>query len=91
MNLPVGRLAELVEANLAMGTTLVCHLTTYGQRPELGEVLCRGFVDAHGDRTGSIQVLRRLAAAFGYPSPFEVVPVPGDARHGATSRDGDSA
>lgn len=85
MNLPPGRLAELVNGNLARGTALVCHLTTYGQRPDLGEVLCRGFVDAHGDQVGSIQVLQRLTNAFGYLSPFEVVPVPHNDRPCATN------
>jgi hypothetical protein len=79
MNLCPGRLADLVESNLAQGTALVCHLTTFEQRPELGEVLCRGFVDAYGEQTGSIQVLRRLAIALGLPAPFEIVPVPGTA------------
>lgn len=70
MGLRAGRLAELVESNLATGTALVCHLTTYGQRPDMGEVLRRSFFDAHGDRVASVQVVRRLAVLAGKPDPF---------------------
>lgn len=70
MQLREGRLADVVDANRRAGVALVCHLTTYGQAPELGEVLCRGYFDAYGDETASIQVLRRLCARAGV-EPFE--------------------
>jgi hypothetical protein len=40
MNLVAGRLADLVEGNLAQGTALVCHLTTIEQQPD-GAALLR--------------------------------------------------
>jgi hypothetical protein len=49
MRLEPGRLAEVIGDDLARGTALICHTTLYEQRPDLGEVLCRGFVDAYGD------------------------------------------
>lgn len=84
MHLRPGRLADLIAANRHAGTALVCHLTTHGQRPDLGEVLCRGYYDAYGDDTAVIQILRRMCAAEGV-EPFEEIappvgdgPAPGD-------------
>lgn len=74
MQLREGRLREVVEANRRNSTALVCHLTTYGQRPDLGEVLCRGFFDAYGQEVAAVSVMVRL---FG-PDVFEEVPVPAE-------------
>ena len=48
MRLEEGRLADLVEANVARGAALICHQTTYEQ-DERGEAVCRGFADAYAD------------------------------------------
>lgn len=76
MRLRSGRLADLIAENRARGTALVCHLTTFGQRPELGEVLCRGFFDAYADEVTAVVVMRRLAAVYAWQDPFVYVPVP---------------
>jgi hypothetical protein len=60
MRLRPGRLAELIEHNRTSGSVLSCHLTTYGQRPDLGEVLCRGYWDRYAGDAGAVQVLYRL-------------------------------
>lgn len=72
MHLREGRLAEVVAANRRTSTALICHLTTFGAAPELGEVVCRGYFDAYGEETASISVILRL---FG-PDAFEEVPPP---------------
>jgi hypothetical protein len=65
MRLAPGRLAELVEHNLAVGAALICHDTLpYGARPEVGETVCRGWYDAYGPRTTSVQVFERLGGTF---------------------------
>lgn len=71
MHLNEGRLADLVEQNLASGSLLVCHKTTYGQATH--EVACRGYFDAYGDRTNVVRVMDRLARLNGLPSGFQEV------------------
>lgn len=58
MHLQPGRLKDVVDANLATGTLLICHTTTYGQAPE--KVVCRGFYDRYGARTHVGQIMQRL-------------------------------
>jgi hypothetical protein len=73
MQLADGRLADLVAANRAEGTLLVCHQTlSYGPHPEQLEALCRGFWDAYADSSAVAQVMGRL---FG-PDWYEEVPPP---------------
>lgn len=43
---------RVIRANLATGSLLTCHDTLpYGEHPDVGEALCRGFWDAHGHRS----------------------------------------
>jgi hypothetical protein len=73
MHLAPGRLRDLVDSNLQAGALLICHDTLdHGQHPEFGEAMCRGFWDAHGDKTQAKQVMDRL---FG-PDWFEEVAPP---------------
>ena len=65
MRLAPRRLRDLVESNLSTGTALMCHQTTHGQHPEIGETVCRWWWDSYGDRTNSIVVMGRMAAALG--------------------------
>jgi hypothetical protein len=51
MRLRHGRLRDLIQANRQAGAALICHKTTYGQHPELGPTVCRGFYDAYPDTT----------------------------------------
>lgn len=69
MRLAPGRLADLVRENLARGTALICHTTTYGQRPDIGETICSGWWDNYRDRTRTIMV---MIALFG-PDVFQIV------------------
>lgn len=78
MRLHPGRLADIVAHNLAHGAALICHKTLpYGDSPEIGETVCRGWFDSYGDRTGSLQVVERLAALRGV-EPFAFVNPPGE-------------
>lgn len=73
MHLEQGRLAELVEANRAAGAALICHKTLpYGDHPEMGQAVCRGYYDAFADECPAIQLMKRM---FG-PDVFEEVVVP---------------
>ncbi len=69
MHLQEGRLADLVKSNLDAKAALVCHQTLeYGDRPDVGEALCRGFVDSYGDRVPAV----RLATALGITCQVEM-------------------
>jgi hypothetical protein len=72
MSLAPGRLAGLIAENRATGSLLICHLTTYGQRPE-GEVMCRGYFDAYADTS---RVVHIMAALTGRPDWYEIVDPP---------------
>jgi hypothetical protein len=64
MRLREGRLSDIVRRNQATGTALICHLTLpYGEHPEIGETVCRGYYDAYPD-TPVIQIARQLLGGF---------------------------
>lgn len=64
MHLRAGRLADVIAANRANGTALICHQTLrYGDHPEVGEAVCRGYYDAYPD-TPVIQVVERALGGF---------------------------
>lgn len=74
MHLEDGRLADLVNRNISAGALLTCHSTlTYGQHPEHGEAICRGFWDGYRDKVAVTQVMERM---FG-PDWYVEVPPPG--------------
>lgn len=58
MHLRSGALKQVVDGNIATGTLLICHKTTYGQAPE--EIACRGFYDKYGPKQAVYQVIQRL-------------------------------
>lgn len=72
MHLAPGRLLDLVESNQQHGAMLVCHKTTYGQHPEIGETMCRGYFDAYAEGSMVPQVMEWL---FG-PEWYEEVDPP---------------
>ncbi|MGH9059441.1 MAG: hypothetical protein ACRDZY_08025, partial [Acidimicrobiales bacterium] len=80
MSLSPGRQQEVVRANLATGTALICHRTLpYGSSPEVGEAVCRSFYDAFGDDVNVIRVMHRLGALHGDTGPhpgFTEIPAP---------------
>jgi hypothetical protein len=71
MSLQPGRLAELVARNRETGSLLICHHTTFGQRPD-GEVMCRGYFDAYAAESRVAQIMESL---FG-PDWYSEVPAP---------------
>jgi hypothetical protein len=74
MFLEPGRLASLLAATLP-NSYVVCHDTlTYGNFPDYGPAMCRGFVDRYGERSWVVRLLRRCGR-FVEVSP----PVDGDA------------
>lgn len=75
MHLRPGRLAALIQHNLTVGAALICHQTlSYGDHPEVGEAVCRGYYDAYGDDVNAIRVMHRLGG-------FHVIPAPTDTNH----------
>lgn len=66
MRLHPGRLKDIVDANVATGTLLICHNTTYGQAKE--EIVCRGFYDIYGPKLSVYQIIQRMGG-------FREVPV----------------
>jgi hypothetical protein len=61
MHLKPGRLTEILKHNIEHGTALICHKTLdYGEHPEIGETVCRGFYDAYGENINVIRVMHRL-------------------------------
>lgn len=68
------RVREVIRANLANGTLLMCHATLHGQAE--AEAMCRGFWDAHRDRTNTVRVMDRVAALSGGDPWWEEVPPP---------------
>lgn len=58
MKLAPGRLAEIIDENLKADTALICHKTTYEQKPD--ENVCKGFFDAYGDEITALQIAERM-------------------------------
>lgn len=70
MRLNPGRLQDLVQQNLSAGAALVCHATlTYGDHPDFGPALCRGFYDAHGYKVNVVRIMQRLDGITEVPPP----------------------
>ena len=62
MHLGPQHTAEFVRQALDRGTFVVCHQTlTYGDHPDFGPAICRGFFDAFASRSPALRLLR----AFG--------------------------
>jgi len=62
MHLGPEQTAAFVRRVLAEGTYVVCHQTlTYGDNPDFGPAICRGFFDAYAGRSPALRLLR----AFG--------------------------
>jgi hypothetical protein len=64
MHLGPERLRVVIADALAGGTFVVCHdALTYGNFPDYGPAICRGFFDAHAGRSSPLiflQTFRRL-------------------------------
>jgi hypothetical protein len=75
MHLRPGRMAEVIGQNRDEGTVLICHKTTYGQHPEIGETMCRGYLDAYGSESNVVRVMERLTGGSDW---YVEVPPPPD-------------
>jgi len=70
MHLREGRLHDLVNENLRAGAALTCHQTlSYGDHPDFGEAVCRGFYDAVGPRSQIVRIVERLGGYDEVPPP----------------------
>lgn len=70
MRLRAGRVREMVRESLKGGGFITCHSTLpYGQYPDFGEAICRGFYDSHGPNSQVIRSWSRLG-------PFDEVEPP---------------
>jgi hypothetical protein len=62
MHLGAEYTAAFVRQALDAGTYVVCHQTlTYGDHPEFGPAICRGFFDAYADRSPALGLLQAFS------------------------------
>jgi hypothetical protein len=62
MHLQPGRVKDLVEGNLEAESALVCHKTLpYGDHPEVGEAICRGFYDGPGRQSPALALATAMS------------------------------
>jgi len=60
----------MVREAIAGGGSITCHKTlSYGEYPDYGEAVCRGFYDTVGERTNVIRVINRLGGFREVPPP----------------------
>jgi hypothetical protein len=70
MYLGSGRVRAVVGGAVAAGTFVVCHDTlTYGNFPDYGPAICRGFFDAYADRSPALILLRACQRLIEVPPP----------------------
>jgi|SRR4051812_42412759 hypothetical protein len=78
MHLRAGRVKEMVTETLNNGATITCHDTLdYGEHPDFGEAVCRGFYDKYGPRSNLVRIMERLGG-------FTEVPPPGQELRGSS-------
>lgn len=76
MHLGPGRLRDLIQANLDAGAFLICHDTLpYGEHPDYGRAMCRGYFDRYYDRTNLGRIMDRLSGGTQW---WTEVPPPGE-------------
>lgn len=70
MHLEPGKLQQMVQQALNDGTWIICHQTlSYGDHPDYGGAICRGFADAYGHLAMWIMVARQYNAIVEVPPP----------------------
>ena len=75
MHLGPERLRAIIADALAAGTFVVCHDTlTYGDYPDYGPAICRGFYDAYADRSPALTLLRACQRLVEVPPPQAASP-----------------
>ena len=80
MHLGPEQTAAFVRRVLAEGTFVVCHQTlTYGDNPDFGPAICRGFFDAFACRSPALRLLRAFGrlTEIGPPRPGRPADGPG--------------
>jgi hypothetical protein len=77
MHLGPDRLRAITGQALAAGTFVVCHDTlTYGDFPDYGPAICRGFFNAYADRSPALILLRAFQRLIEAPPPEAASPDP---------------
>jgi hypothetical protein len=62
MHLGAEHTARFVRQALDAGSYVVCHQTlTYGDNPDFGPAICRGFFDAYADRSPALRLLQAFS------------------------------
>ncbi|HTU74389.1 MAG TPA: hypothetical protein VMG38_12810 [Trebonia sp.] len=70
MHLGPGRTAAFIQQALDAGSYVVCHETlTCGDFPGYGPAICRGFFDAHRNRTRDLLILQAGSRPTEVPPP----------------------
>jgi hypothetical protein len=70
MHLSPERLRVIIGQALAVGTFVVCHDTlTYGDYPDYGPAICRGFFDAYKDKSPALILFRAYQRLAEVPPP----------------------
>jgi hypothetical protein len=70
MHLGPGRTAAFIRQVLSQGTYVVCHQTlSYGDHPDHGPAICRGFFDAYASRSSALLLLRAFRRLTEVPPP----------------------
>ena len=64
MHLGAEHTAAFVRQALDAGSYVVCHQTlTYGDHPDFGPAICRGFFDAYATRSPALRLLQAFAGS----------------------------
>jgi guanyl-specific ribonuclease Sa len=75
MHLGPERLQAFIADALAAGTFVVCHDTlTYGNYPDYGPAICRGFYDAYAGRSPALSLLRACQRLVEVSPPQAALP-----------------
>ena len=70
MHLGPQHTAEFIRQTLARGTYVTCHQTlTYGDHPDYGPAICRGFFEAYAGRSPALILLRACRRLIEVPPP----------------------
>jgi hypothetical protein len=81
MHLGPEQTAAFVRRVLAEGTFVVCHQTlTYGDYPDFGPAICRGFFDAFAGRSPALRLLRAFGRLIEVDPPRPGGPADGAGR-----------
>lgn len=70
MYLEPGKLQNMIRQALWNGDWIICHQTlSYGDHPDFGGAICRGFFDAYGNRSVLLLIADRYDVIVEVPPP----------------------